>query len=436
MVGFSRFSVLTALCVLSFGCEDPQVKPVPKISIESGLAVAPELTFAPVEGDLDALPKISALVKSSGVVLNPIIQKPSKDWVAGDKANLVASGGEFLTQIEPIIEKRWQLPPPSAENLNFVGYVDIKNACRFLVAYADAVDEGGNPEYAIRALKACRNLAMRLYESSTSFISQLVGNAIDAIAERAIRQIVIRGSMSSAELAQLQQPMVSPDPARSGLSQAIRGEWTLFFVPTVATTEFPPHSNEMTELFNLDDDDLVNEIKGNSDPFDRLKTIETFAPYFRIAISELEGGGISTELSRAKLAEILNGVPIEESEVPAWAKKTPNAVGLLIGQASLGVWDSAFEAAVKCGVSRNLTEVVVAAQRGLAESGSLPRDMAELRKYGLSDSVKDAYSGKDFFYDPVRGLAWSVGPDGKDNGGKDQVERWSNDTKDRVVIVK
>lgn len=424
-----------AVLVLTGGC-DQQVstKDVPPIPVSEGLAIAPDLTLKPQRGNDQALAQIQQLVGSVPKSIAEIVQKNPDEWVAGDKANLVASGEPLLNDIEKIVAEPWVLPTPQYDKEE-PQLFDIKSAARILCAYAKAVDEGGNPELAVRALLAVRNLSSRLFESSTGLVPYLIAIAIDAIVEKDLRQIVVKQSMSEQEMTLLQGKGYSPYNSMTGLSTAVKGEWTHYFVPAIAQIEFVPKGVEMNPMIGLSSAEVRAWSEGNPNPFDRKQTLTTYAGYFRALISDIEKHDPLLTDSKEAYAAITQPIPASKQETIDWAQKTPNSVGLLLGRLMVHTEQQAYEAALKCEIMRGLSEVVVAAQKGLQATGNLPMDMGELRKFGLPKHSIDLYSGTDFGYDSVRGVAWSVGPDRKDDGGKDKPEVL-REVKDWVVAVK
>lgn len=351
-----------------------------------------------------------------------------EEWTAGMKANLIGAGEVFLPEAEKLLAVAWDLgefdfstlisPAEDDEESDEISAqmsnsAKAKVGSKFLMALADAAEEGGSYDLAARAIAANRKLSERLLGSNRVLIENLVALAISSISERTARLVAIRGSFGEAEFKILQG--VDKD-YRKALAGALRREWTGALIPSLEKAKVPE----------------TGDMAGAK--FDREATLAFAKQYIAVALEEVEGTGLSLDKANKLMEEFLGEVPENAGE--EWMKAQPNGYGKALILDSLPVFGQALNAAVKSEASEGLTEVVLAAQRSLLETGKLPETVADLRKFGLNDGVVDPYTGKDFGYDPVRGVAWSVGPDGVDNGGLDKAEDWSDRAKDRVVRVK
>jgi hypothetical protein len=349
-----------------------------------------------------------------------------EEWTAGMKANLIGAGEVFLPEAEKLLADAWDL---EEFNFSIAGSEDefdwaqlnagmsnnakVKIGSKFLNALAHAAEEGGSYELSARAIAANRRLSERLLGSNRVVIENLVAVAIGAIAERSAREIAIKGSFGAAEFKILQ----GVDKGyRKALAEALSQEWKGYLIPLLEK-EMVPETGDMAGA-----------------KFDQEATLAFAKQYMAVALEEVEGTGLSLDKANQLLKEFLGEIP--EDAGAEWMKAQPNGYGKALILNLLPDFEQALSAAVKSEASEGLTEVVLAVQRGLTETGKLPETVADLRKFGLKDGVVDPYTGKDFGYDPVRGLAWSVGPDGVDDRGLDEVEEWSDRAKDRVVRVK
>ncbi|MBA4294282.1 hypothetical protein C0431_15080 [bacterium] len=350
-----------------------------------------------------------------------------EEWTAGMKANLIGAGEVFLPEAEKLLADAWDLgefdysainSEAEEEELEWLS-AQMSNSARakvgskFLMALSEAAEEGGSYDLSARAIAANRKLSERLLGSNRVLIENLVALAISSISERTARLIAVKGSFGEAEFKILQG--VDKD-YRKALADALRSEWTGGLIPYLEKAKLPE----------------TGELAGAK--FDQEATLAFAKQYIAVALEEVEGTGLSLDKANQLLEEFLGEIPEDAEE--KWLKDQPNGYGKALILDSLPVFGQALSATVKSEASEGLTEVVLAAQRGLAETGKLPETVADLRKFGLKDGVVDPYTGKNFGYDPVRGVAWSVGPDGVDDGGLDKAEDWSERAKDRVVRVK
>ncbi|ARU39957.1 hypothetical protein CCB80_01915 [Armatimonadetes bacterium Uphvl-Ar1] len=350
-----------------------------------------------------------------------------EEWTAGMKANLIGAGEVFLPEAEKLLADAWDLGEFDFSTLSWAeedeeseelaaqmsNSAKAKVGSKFLMALSEAAEEGGSYELSARAIAANRKLSERLLGSNRVLIENLVALAISSISERTARLVAIRGSFGEAEFKILQG--VDKD-YRKALADALRREWAGGLIPSLEKAKVPE----------------TGDMAGAK--FDQEATLAFAKQYIAVALEEVEGTGLSLDKANQLMKEFLGEIPEEAEE--KWLKAQPNGYGKALILDSLPVFGQALNAAVKSEASEGLTEVVLAAQRGLSETGKLPETVAELRKFGLKDGVVDPYTGKDFGYNPVRGVAWSVGPDGVDDGGLDKEEDWSERAKDRVVRVK
>lgn len=432
-----------------FGCGG-DVQQVPPMD----LTEAQKISSVKVEdrkGDPEAYGKLLKLVDGVPKEVTWAMNTPADQRVAGQKAILVAEGLEFEKAVRELVEgESWVIPTGLTPEMgfeeryelvgdSFASHAKLKLAVKILDGYAEAVDEGGNPELAARAYLTARLLSQRVIEASPSLICEMVGVANSAITERGIREMALRGSWSSADIQVLQGKGMTKFAAMSGLAGAIRNEWTNYSVPLIAEIPFPFERGGGAELFDGLDEKAVSFLKQNPNPYDRKLTLEVGSKYIEIRSDEMEKTPMLSVQSDDYYKEILGSVPTEMTDEKSkleWFKSTPNAFGYVVLQLAFPTFGQARLAALRSEASRGLSEVVLAAWRGVVETGNLPGSYAELKKFGLPDDVVDPFSGQGFGYDPVRGVAWSVGPDKKDDGGKDTPERVNSETKDYVVRLK
>lgn len=395
-------------------------------SADAGVGVVPNLVTPVQTGVKGNYEKFLALVDGLPEDVRGTADVRREEWTAGMKANLIGAGEVFLPEAEKLLADAWDLGEfdysvLSSEDTEASGEMDqmmaqaatMKTCSKFLMALADAAEEGGSYGLSARAVAANRRMSERLLGGNRVLIENLVGVAIAAIAERSARDMAVRGSFGESDFKILQG--VDTD-YRKALADALRREWAGYLIPSLEKAE-PPATGELAGT-----------------KFDREATLAFAKEYIAVALEEVEGTGLSLDRANKLMEEFLGEIP--EDAGSGWIKNQENGFGKAWVLTSLPVFGQALSAAVKSEASEGLTEVVLAAQRGLMETGKLPESIADLRKFGLVDGVVDPYSGKDFGYDPVRGVAWSVGPDGVDDGGLDKVEDWSERAKDRVVRVK
>jgi|GEM_PF-3130976 len=442
--------LIMSLSTCLVGC-GVKAESVPPMDLAAAQQLAGVTETSKVNVQKGAYEQVLALVDAIPDEANKAMITPAKERVAGQKANLVALGMEFEPAIRKLVEGGpWEIPTGITPEMGFEARYELvddlfaelaklKVAAKMLNAYAQVVEEGGNPELAARAYLTNRLLAQRIIEASPMQVSHLVGVADSAIAERGIRDMALRRSWTSADIQLLQGKGTVPFGAIKGLAGAIRSEWTNFSVPFIAEFKFPFNQDDGAEFLYGIDKEALAVLNQNPKPFDRKLTLEMGSKFIEITAEEMEKTPMRSAMSDSYYEEILGAVPTEETDkkkMLEWFKSTPNALGYALLQTAFPTFGQARLASLRNEATRGLTEVVLAARRGMVETGDLPVSYSDLKKFGLPADVVDPFSGKGYGYDASRGMAWSVGADGKDDGGKDEPERWTDKAKDWVVRLK
>lgn len=399
-------------------------------------------------GDKEAFGKLVELVKAVPENVMVSVDTAHGDRVAGQKANLVAYGQTFEEAVRRLVKgEDWVIELSTKgsveerleKDIRSEEMAGVKKASKLLLAYAEVVEDGGNPELAARACLTNRMLGRQMLQTNHLLFTNLVAVAVNSIAEKSIRLMATKGVWSKEDLVLLQGKGWVKNQAINGLIGSVKSEWWNYSLPTLSVAEIVNRKEEtLTELGDLDEE-MIASLKENPKSFDRKATIELGVKIVSNQIAELEIHSFKFESSDNLLDEINNSMPgedAEKSEVLSWFKSKENAYGLMMLSMTLPSFRQASLAAFRSGAGLGLSEVVLASQRGLLETGTLPGSFAELAKFGLPDDVVDPFSGKAFGYDPVRGIAWSVGSDGVDSGGVDEPERWTTEAKDWVVRLK
>ncbi|MBL8067613.1 MAG: hypothetical protein JNM28_04125 [Armatimonadetes bacterium] len=374
------------------------------------------------------------------------VDTPMPQRVAGQKAMLVAVGMEFEPAVRKLTDSHpWQLPAAagigsedqSGGEISDLGKVKI--AAKLLYAYAETVEEGGNPELGARALLTCRQLGMRVMEDSRSLIVSFVGIAVDAIADKGIRTAILRGNWGAGEIKSVQGQGAGRFSAAVSLGKSLESEFENSVLPIIGRSTFPVRDREKQPWLQGTDEEVLSFMEQNPHPFDQAQTAEMARKYVQLSIGELQTNPLDGRASAKFWEEAVGDVPTEEADERAmltWCKTKPNAFGRYLLSVTMPAIGQARQAAIRNEAIRGLTEVAMAARRGWAETGKLPATYGDLKAFGLPSDVSDPYTGKAYQYDPDRGIAWSTGPDGQDDGGQDPPESHRDDAKDWVVRVK
>lgn len=435
---------VAALNALLMGCAgETEEVPVQNLTEWQQLSVA--LKPEPKTGDKEAFGKLAALVKAVPEDVMLSVDTAHGERVAGQKANLVAYGQTFEEVVRKLVEGEDWVIELSTEgsveerlekDIRSEEMAGVKKASKLLLAYAEVVEEGGNPELAARACLTNRMLGRQMLQTDHLLMTNLVAVAVNAIAERGIRMMAIGGYWSSDDMILLQGKGWDKRQAVDGLVGSVKSEWWNFTLPLLSSIEFPNNSDRTMRLLDESDKNVIEAFRSNPKAYDRKATIELGVKYLSAHFDDIKPGPMQSSRVDEFIETAFGEIPEDGENLVKWAKSTENGVGISIVQMMFPFIGSGRDGAMRSEASQGLSEVVLAAQRGLIETGSLPGSYEELAKFGLPEGVVDPFSGKAFGYDPVRGLAWSVGLDGVDDGGTGEAEKWNSDAKDWVVRLK
>lgn len=112
--------------------------------------------------------------------------------------------------------------------------------------------------------------------------------------------------------------------------------------------------------------------------------------------------------------------PEGEAEARKALKSVPNPFGRFYIGPSLAVLDFATQSSFKQRTNREATRLILALRLyALQSKGTLPPSLRTLVERGIIEAVPtDRFSGRAFHYDATRKVFWSVGPNGRDDGGR------------------
>jgi len=105
------------------------------------------------------------------------------------------------------------------------------------------------------------------------------------------------------------------------------------------------------------------------------------------------------------------------------ARQEPNVFGLLLLKSSMDFTESAHERSVKLRCQINLLRAAIALMIIKAETGNYPDTLDEAVKKGLlSELPIDFFSDKPLLYSAEHRCIWSIGSDGRSNGGESKTD--------------
>ena len=249
-------------------------------------------------------------------------------------------------------------------------------------------------------------LSGRLIDGSGTVLDAITATGNEAIAERAVYDAEIRGGFDSEgkrRILSLLQPLRGP---LSTAATILRGEFRASFMPVLLDPVHGwdavyPSSTQLTSSVRPSSVGTAEKpLHGNYDP---IATARLVGQMFDAAIVDAARplnaqSGRSSRISWAAEKAMPSRGDLSEAEYDAKMDTTPNSIGNLI--ASLGAFDGLAKLGARRAVNRNLVHAVLLLRMG--RPAVLPGPLG-------SGTLKT---------DARRRIVWSVGQNGKDDGGK------------------
>lgn len=219
------------------------------------------------------------------------------------------------------------------------------------------------------------------------------------------------------------------------LADAHRGDFEEVVIHEVANETWPPRKRDPEFSFLPEgSEDLVAALKDHPKPFDREATIRDLAGAYGAALhnatspwkSRVKLDGDMRERYVADYAVLVGFM--KDSKVPAdpaKLKAVQNPWGKWWAIMVSGEPDLLLEAEYRRRIEVDATLIALRNRLYALEKGRPAPTLATLKV-----DFRDPFSDRPYRYDPKRNVLWSVGADGKDDGGKEAPGKAG---KDRVV---
>lgn len=284
-------------------------------------------------------------------------------------------------------------------------------------------------------------------------------------------------SVEPAELERLSESLLRLDYDPTWCANSLRAELHFFTLPTIKLLADAPDLPAMVEVlvkyrgesfFGAEDEDeepvlrklLMELLAGHPQPFDPVATVEIVGAQAMGTLDKAElprsqrpprlPADVVAEnaLWPSQAIELLNWwtwgayFELEEDAAPLTPASTAtarerlagvsNPLGKLLFQSdpydhALSLWDHQK-------VDHALTQCVLAGRLFWDKRQRVPKALEELVAEGFLESVPtDPYGDGPLRYDPERGLVWSVGFNGKDDGGVSGELTEEVDDRDDIV---
>lgn len=362
----------------------------------------------------------------------------------------VAAYATKLSLLEKALTRKvWQAPArKDLWSLDFPLQASTKAIAQALVLRAHVRLAEGKSAAAARDLMAAREVGRRYGDSESALIGWLVGVAIEAIANRAIQRAAFDPAMDTRTARTLLRSIPPSSRADRAYQRSLRSEFDGYFLRIVAQSATPG-----SEMNPMGQPKFVTSqvLAGHPRPIDPRATARDASRLVAEVIRNGErkwSAQVSVEAGASRYAddwpeEMTPFGDEEDGKKPTPAqiartrqalRRVPNPYGrLLIGQL-LPVFDGAVQASFKQRADREATRLTLAARLyALRHGGKLPPSLPALVSADILSAVPtDPFSDRPFRYDAVRRVFWSVGPNGRDDGGKDRPGMLSSSAKDFV----
>lgn len=300
---------------------------------------------------------------------------------------------------------------PSLEpaDVDFPADAGMKELAKVLCLRAWVHALQGKGSFAVADIALARQMGSRLAAGNSEFIHYLVGVAIEAIADDAALRIACTEGMSDQNLTALQR-VVAARPEVDRLANTLRVEFDTRVLVLAAALPDDPKKLVPTSW--------VPALAGQR-IFDRKDTVNRLAFPFLAAL-----GNRSRPWSKQVDVEALTRRespkppvgegPLNPSQVrqlKQWLSRHPNLIGRQLAEITASYAQKAEETERKALSRQRLTVTAIALHRRKLKTGRRPVSLGAL-------SIADPFGNGPILYNATAGRLWSVGPDGKNDGGK------------------
>jgi hypothetical protein len=290
----------------------------------------------------------------------------------------------------------------------------LRQVARIQALRALYVSRHEGPDAGMREAFKVIELGQQLQNSGIqSLIQFLVGIVIKNHGMATVQTILNQGEIASTTLNSYIALMNTYTRSSSkSLSTAIRGEYTMF--------------TSISDVFN--NGGLLEDIKGVDAA--RLKigksfysfyyrpneTKKLYADWTRDLIRKANGA--CSNLSNKGSDE--DPVPYSTLAFSPFALYfTENAIGTIILSVSLASLDNTIVKKCDADLIASATQLLLAMKAFTQDQGKAPSTLESLVPRYISEIPKDPYGNAPFRYSPQKGVIYSVGRDGRDDGGSE-----------------
>ena len=335
-----------------------------------------------------------------------------------------ALGAAGLSEVERILAAGGLRAPARGAEGAMDDLTAIRAVGKGIAAATKAASERGDRAACLRWASLGLRYGRAMRESGGVVIDGLVAVAVDAIGVRAAYGAAVSGGLTKGGERELLALLPVGDGSSRAMAEAVRRDFRTYLLPVLIDPAGHRKALAETEAWSDPDEEATRtpEIVGSFDP---VATTRLAGAIDDAAIQDLRGAYAKRTGKGARLtAEAAEGLPqpgMGASAGPRLGDAWPRLkyrVMMNLGRNTLGrkaatsgVFENLGEATARNDATRNLLRAVI-----LLRLGETPR-------------IVDPFDGGTLRIDPKRRIVWSVGTDGKDDGG--QIGRgWENTAPD------
>jgi hypothetical protein len=257
-----------------------------------------------------------------------------------------------------------------------------------------------------------------------SLIEGLVGHAQLQLGINELRTLAQHPSISVQELQLLSVVLAELPASGKGTEQMLKKEFKLInnLIRTFATKEMT--FGDLSMYDPEEPEGFWVERKVPSYLFQRNRTLDYFARYFRLALDNKDGLYMDLEESDFETL-FLRGTGIRRM-------LKSNSIGELLIMILLPSLDTILVKQIKLESEIRATQLVVGLRSYQIAKGSYPESLEALVPDFLDAVPIDPFDGKPFRYDPEQKIIYVIGENGSDDGGSTVLLRGDeSDSDDR-----
>jgi len=328
-----------------------------------------------------------------------------------------------------------QLQFPILNDSTFIPcFSNMRHAARVKVILAREHAERGEYTESAREFVETFKMGQLITTGNGPLIHYMVGMAVEGLGLNGMRWLACRDDVPPEVLRQIQNDLPIPHADDPALAQTYRVEYVQCTVP--ALKEIEQNASSPTNHFPIYTSrvfDLTNSITLAGTFSARFVTNALTSWTNRDTRISTDAENLATLKGITNNLDFVMGLTMSSNmdrenrkkwkQLEKLGRKQPNIFGKLMLAMIIPVGDKLLENSVKFRTKINLTRALVALHLYRRDTGNWPESLEDVRmKSLLPDPPIDFFTGKPVLYSREKGMLWSVGADGKDDGGDEKKD--------------